>query len=71
MKMSFLSLPVLVLFLAFLPGPVLAAGHDHSGHAQSGGQAAAERVYTTTGVGEALHEAVNRVTLSDQPVPSL
>jgi Cu(I)/Ag(I) efflux system protein CusF len=71
MKTSFLSLPVLALFLVFPSGPALAAGHDHSGHARAGGQTAANRVYTAIGVVDAVHEAEGRLTVSHQPVPAL
>jgi Cu(I)/Ag(I) efflux system protein CusF len=72
MSIRFLSIPVLAL--ALLPGSALAAAHSgHSGHAaqQESAQPASARVYTTSGIVEAVHKAEGKVTVSHQPVPAL
>jgi Cu(I)/Ag(I) efflux system protein CusF len=75
MNMRFFSIlsPALLLFVS-LPLAASAAGHsahDHSGRSMSVERAEAERVYTTVGVVQAVHEAEGKVTLNHQPVPAL
>jgi Cu(I)/Ag(I) efflux system protein CusF len=75
MKIRFLSLPSLALFiLVSFPGAAPGAGHsghEHGGASMPRRSAEADRLYAAVGVVDAVHEAEGKVTVSHQPVPAL
>ncbi|MDR3175764.1 MAG: copper-binding protein [Desulfovibrio sp.] len=76
MNRQLLSILTLLFIVAAFPGNAPAASHDHSGHgagqgSHTAGRAESGKVYTATGVIEAVEPEAGRVTIRHAPVPEL